>query len=171
MLGYQFILISITISASIVFLIVLLGILWTLFSCHDEVLSKFGPVEIDNDDNLTKHQPLSLLAHINAAAMSTTILRGRGQDVSGEKEATAAGTAAIATNMGTSSSGRDPLSGPNVSNYLCTKTPCDAFGGSLVGKETGHPAHARYSFNGSGEGEMALVIGQELEILDDRDHL
>jgi len=171
MLRYQFILISIAISTSIVFLIVLLGILWTLFSRCDEVLSKFGPVEIDNDDNLIKHQPLSLLAHINAAATSATILGGRGQDISGEKEATAAGAASIATNVGASSSGHDPLSGPNASNYLHAKTPCNAFGGGLVGKETGCPTHAHYSFDGSGEGEMVLVIGQELEILDDRDHL
>jgi hypothetical protein len=40
----------------------------------------------------------------------------------------------------------------------------------LVGEETGRPAHARYSFDGSGEGELRLVVGQELEILDDRDH-
>lgn len=164
------ILISIAIGAGIVFLIVLLGILWTLFSRRDEVLSKFDPAEIDDDDDSTKHRPSSLLAHINAAATSATILGGKGQDVSGEKEATAAGAAAIAADAGASSSGHDPLSGPDASNYLRAETPSDAFGGGLVGEETGRPAHARYSFDGSGEGEMALVVGQELEILDDRDH-
>ena len=164
------ILISIAIGAGIVFLIVLLGILWTLFSRRDEVLSKFDPAEIDDDDDSTKHRPSSLLAHINAAATSATILGGKGQGVSGDKEATAAGAAAIAADAGASSSGHDPLSGPDASNYLRAETPSDAFGGGLVGEETGRPAHARYSFDGSGEGEMALVVGQELEILDDRDH-
>jgi len=98
------------------------------------------------------------------------ILGGRGQDVSREKEATAAGAASIATDAGALSSGHDPLSGPDASNYLHAKTPCDAFGGGLVSEETGCPIHARYSFDGSGKGEMALVIGQELEILNDRDH-
>jgi len=164
------ILISIAIGAGVVFLIVLLGILWTLFSRRDEVLSKFDPAEIGDDDDSTKHRPSSLLAHINAAATSATILGGKGQDASGEKEATAAGAAAIAADAGASSSDHDPLSGPDASNYLRAETPSDAFGGGLVGEETGRPAHARYSFDGSGEGEMALVIGQELEILDDRDH-
>jgi hypothetical protein len=166
------ILISIAIGAGIVFLIVLLGILWTLFSRRDEVLNKFDPADGDDDDDSTKHRPSSLLAHINAAATSATILGGRGPgpDVSGEKEAAAAGAAAIAGDAGASSSGHDPLSGPDASNYLRAETPSDAFGGGLVGEETGRPAHARYSFDGTGEGEMALVVGQELEILDDHDH-
>ena len=155
-------------------MIVLLGILWTLFSRRDEVLNKFDPADGDDDDDSTKHRPSSLLAHINAAATSATILGGRGPEVSGEKEAaaaaTAAGAAVIAADAGASSSGHDPLSGPDASNYLRAETPSDAFGGGLVGEETGRPAHARYSFDGSGEGELALVVGQELEILDDHDH-
>jgi len=49
------ILISITIAASVVFLIVLLGILWTLFSCCNEVLSKFDPADIGDDNDSTQH--------------------------------------------------------------------------------------------------------------------
>jgi hypothetical protein len=35
--------------------------------------------------------------------------------------------------------------------------------------ETSRPAHARYSFDGAGEGELALTAGLEVEVLDDRD--
>lgn len=153
------ILISIAIAAGIVFLIVLLGILWTLFSRRDEVLSKFDPAEVADDDDSAQHRPSSLLAHINAAT-SATILGSKGLAVDGEKEADA----------GASSTGHDPLSGPDASNYLRAETPSDAFGGGLANEESGRPAHARYSFDGTGEGELPLVVGQELEILDDRDH-
>jgi len=157
------ILISIAIAAGIVFLIVLLGILWTLFSRRDEALGKFDPADIGDDDDSTQHRPSSLLAHINAAT-SATILGSKGLNISGEKEA------AVAADAGASSIGHDPLSGPDASNYLRAETPSDAFGGGLVGEETGRPAHARYSFDGAGDGELKLAIGQELEILDDRDH-
>lgn len=88
----------------------------------------------------------------------------KGLNISGEKEA------AVGADAGASSIGHDPLSGPDASNYLRAETPSDAFGGGLVGEETRRPAHARYSFDGAGEGELALAVGQELEILDDRDH-
>ena len=63
----------------------------------------------------------------------------------------------------------DPFSGPDASNYLRAETPSDALGGALDGDEPSRPAYARYSFDGKGEGELALRAGQELEILDDRD--
>lgn len=160
------ILISIATAAGIVFLLVLFGILWTLFSRRDEVLSKFDPDTGDDDDS-TKHRPSSLLEHINAATR-TTILGSpspfHNVSASGEKEAAAAADA------GASSTGHDLLSGPDASNYVRAETPSDAFGGGLIGEETGRPAHARYSFDGAGEGELSLAVGQELEILDDRDH-
>jgi F-box-like len=40
----------------------------------------------------------------------------------------------------------------------------------VIAPETGRPAHARYSFDGRGEGELELAVGQEIEILDDNDH-
>ncbi|KAH9956897.1 cortical protein marker for cell polarity-domain-containing protein [Russula dissimulans] len=156
------ILISIAIAAGVVFLIVLLGILWTLFSRRDEVLSKFDPADIGDDDDSTQHRPSSLLAHINAAT-SATILGGKGHSISTEKDAAGA-------DAGASSVGHDPLTGPDASNYVRAETPSDAFGGGLVGEETGRPAHARFSFDGEGEGELPLVVGQELEVLDDHDH-
>ncbi|KAI0305506.1 cortical protein marker for cell polarity-domain-containing protein [Multifurca ochricompacta] len=158
------ILISIAIAAGIVFLLVLLGILWTLFSRRDEVLSKYDPADIGDDDDSAQHRPSSLLAHINAATR-TTILGSPSpfHNVSAEKDAAAA-------DAGASNVEHDPLTGPDASNYLRAETPLDAFGGGLVGEETGRPAHARYSFDGTGECELQLVVGQELEILDDRDH-
>jgi hypothetical protein len=39
----------------------------------------------------------------------------------------------------------------------------------MTGGEVGRPAHARYSFEASGEGELPLAAGMELEILDDSD--
>ncbi|KAH9045084.1 cortical protein marker for cell polarity-domain-containing protein [Lactarius hengduanensis] len=159
------ILISIAIAAGIVFLLVLLGIFWTLFSRRDEVLSKFDPADIGEDDDSAQHRPSSLLAHINAATR-TTILGSQSpfHNVGTEKEHPADADA--------SNTGHDPLLGPDASNYLRAETPSDAFGGALASEEAGpgRLTHARYSFDGKGEGELPLTIGQELEILDDRDH-
>jgi hypothetical protein len=141
---------------------VLLGILWTLFARRDEALTKFDPADIGDDDDSTEHRPSSLLEHINAA--TTSILGSQSpHNVSGEKDAAAA-------DAGASSTGHDPLSGPDASNYLRAETPSDTFGGGLASEETGRPAHARYPFDGTGEGELSLIVGQELEILDDHDH-
>jgi hypothetical protein len=75
-----------------------------------------------------------------------------------------------ANDAGASSIGRDPLSRPDASKHLRPDAQPDTSGGGLVGEETGRPAHARYSFDGTGEGELQLFSGQELEILDDLDH-
>ncbi|KAI0066221.1 hypothetical protein BV25DRAFT_1518743 [Artomyces pyxidatus] len=160
------ILISIAIAAGVVFLLVLIGILWTLFSRRDDALNKFDPAEIDDDDDSTQHRPSSLLAHINAATR-TTILGTQSpfHNFNAEKEEEAAAVA------GASSVGHDPFAGPDASNYLRAETPSDAVAGIMAGEEeAGRPAHARYSFDGSGEGELPLTVGQELEVLDDRDH-
>ena len=66
---------------------------------------------------------------------------------------------------GTSS---DPF-GPDASNFARAETPSDAIGGIIPGEEMSRPAHARYSFDGAGEGELPMVAGQEVEILDDKD--
>jgi hypothetical protein len=142
---------------------VLLGILWTLFARRDEALSKFDPADVGDDDDSTEHRPSSLLEHINAATTSILGSQSPHHNVSGEKEGAAA-------DAGASSTGHDLLSGPDASNYVRAETPSDAFGGGLGSEETGRPAHARYSFDGAGEGELSLVVGQELEILDDHDH-
>ncbi|KAH8995626.1 cortical protein marker for cell polarity-domain-containing protein [Lactarius akahatsu] len=161
------ILISIAIAAGIVFLLVLLGIFWTLFSRRDEVLSKFDPADIGEDDDSAQHRPSSLLAHINAATR-TTILGTQSpfHNVGTEKEHPTTADADA------SNTGHDPLLGPDASNYLRAETPSEAFVGALASEEAGpgRLTHARYSFDGKGEGELPLTIGQELEILDDRDH-
>ena len=58
--------------------------------------------------------------------------------------------------------------GPDGSNYLRADTPSDAMGGMGSGEDS-RPAHARYSFDGQGEGELSLFAGQEIDILDDKD--
>lgn len=62
----------------------------------------------------------------------------------------------------------DPF-GPDASNFARAETPSDAVGGILAGEEVSRPAHARYSFEAAGEGELHMSAGQEVEILDDGD--
>ena len=154
------ILISIAIAAGVVFLLALIGILWTLFSRRDDKLAKFDPAEVDDDESST-HRPSSLLEHINAATRST-ILAGQSPfaNMSSEKEADASGAAV--------SSANDPF-GPDASNFARAETPSDAIVGGLANEDMSRSAHARYSFDGAGEGELPLVQGQEIEVLDDGD--
>lgn len=149
------ILISIAIAAGVVFLLALIGILWTLLSRRDDKLNKFDAAEEDDDDS-THHRPSSLLEHINAATR-TTIIGASPFNTSGEKE-----EEKIARDV------HDPF-GPDASNYMRAETPSDAVGG-MMAEETSRPAHARYSFDGAGEGELAISAGAQIEVLDDRDH-
>ena len=148
------ILISIAIGAGIVFLIALIGILWTLFSRNDEKPNKLDGANEDDDDS-TNHRPSSLLEHINAATRTTILGAGvHNQNTENGEETAIRDTA-------------DPF-GPDASNYVRAETPSDAVGGMLA-EETSRPAHARYSFDGAGEGELAISAGTEVEVLDDRD--
>ena len=154
------ILISIAIAAGVVFLLALIGILWTLFTRRDDKLGKFEGTE-DDDDDSTHHRPSSLLDHINAATRNT-ILGTPSPFGFGEKDE------AIAT-KGAVHPEPDPFAADG-SNYLRAETPSDAHAGILAAdEETSRPAHARYSFDGTGEGELALTAGTEVEVLDDRD--
>lgn len=144
------ILISIAIAAGVVFLLALTGILWTLLSRHDDKLAKLDGAE--DDDDSTHYRPSSLLEHINAATR-TTIL-GTGPYTTEKEEEI-------------NHDNHDPF-GPDASNYIRAETPSDAVGGMLA-EETSRPAHARYSFDGAGEGELPISAGAELEVLDDRD--
>jgi len=141
------ILISIAIAAGVVFLLALIGILWTLFSRKEDKVSK---LDAEDDDDSTHHRPSSLLEHINAATR-TTIL----------------GTTPFADYNTEEKVAHDPF-GPDTSNYVRTETPSDAVGGMLL-EETSRPAHARYSFDGTGEGELPISAGSKVEVLDDRD--
>ena len=160
------ILISIAIAAGVVFLLVLTGILWTLFSRRDDALNKFDVNAVEEDDESAQHRPSSLLAHITAATRTTiTGSQNPFNNFNSEKEEEMA-TAGAAT----STVGHDPFSGPDASNYIRAETPSDAIAGMGGEEDAGGPAHARYSFDGAGEGELPLSEGQDLEILDDRDH-
>jgi hypothetical protein len=146
------ILISIAIAAGVVFLIALIGILWTLFSRKDDKLKYEAEEE---EDDSTHRRPSSLLEHINAATRTTILGSSPYQDYSGEKDDDKA------------RSEQDPF-GADASNFARAETPSDAMGGILQ-EETSRPAHARYSFDGTGEGELPISAGAELEVLDDRD--
>ena len=102
------------------------------------------------------------MEHINAATR-TTILGAGGSpfDEQKNKEDDAGATS--------TSHGHDPFA--NDGEYLRAETPSDAIAGIGFGpEEQSRPAHARYSFDGAGEGELPLSVGLELEVLDDRDH-
>ena len=155
------ILISIAIAAGIVFLLALIEILWTLFARRDDKGVPINHEDLDADDD-SAHRPSSLLEHINAATRSAIMQSPFGPH--GEKEA---GLTA-ATGVGAAAQD-DPFNGPDASNYVRAETPSDALVGGLDGEDQSRPAYARYSFDGKGDGELALRTGQELEILDDRD--
>ncbi|KAF9007961.1 cortical protein marker for cell polarity-domain-containing protein [Cyathus striatus] len=150
------ILISIAIAAGVVFLLALIGILWTLFSRKDDKLNKFDSAE-DEDDDSTHHRPSSLLEHINAATRTTILGAGPFPNFSTEKGDKPLNAA----------TDQDPF-GPDASNYMRAETPSDAAGG-MMSEEASRPAHARYSFDGAGEGELPMSAGAEVEVLDDRD--
>lgn len=146
------------------FLLVLLGILWALFSRRRSHEDKF--VDADDDDDSSNHvRPTSLLAHINAATRNT-ILGGQSPygHYGGEKEA-AAGALAGSTAHGhdRETDGEDGAAG-----YGRTDTPTDGAYGSS-GDEQFRVARARYSFDGGEEGELPLSAGTEVYVLDDRD--
>ena len=148
------ILISIAVAAGVVFLLALIGILWTLFSRRDEKLAKFDAAE-DDDGSSLHHRPSSLLEHINAATRTTILGTGRHSNLDPEEEE--------------EKLNKDGLEdGPDASNYLRAQTPSDAIGG-MAPEEASRPAHARYSFDGNGEGELPISVGAQLEVLDDRD--
>jgi len=156
------ILISIAIAAGVVFFLALIGILWTLFSRRDDKLGKFDNAE-DDDDDSAHQRPSSLLDHINAATRNTILGTPSPFVFGGEKDE------AIGTKGGLSPD-LDPFAADG-SNYLRAETPSDAAAGGILvaDEETSRPAHARYSFDGTGEGELALSAGLEVEVLDDRD--
>lgn len=149
------ILISIAIAAGVVFLLALIGILWTLLSRNDNKISKYDGGEGDDDDS-RHHRPSSLLEHINAATRTTILAASPFANISSEKN-----------EENVQREAADPFSADGEV-YIRADTPSDAVG--LTGtQETSRPAHARYSFDGTGEGELRISAGAEVEVLDDRD--
>ncbi|KAJ7045370.1 cortical protein marker for cell polarity-domain-containing protein [Mycena alexandri] len=153
------ILISIAIAAGVVFLLALIGILWTLFSRRDDKLNKFDAAEEEDDDS-THHRPSSLLEHINAATRTTIIGASPFANYGAKDEDKHMDTRSPTPEQ-------DPF-GPDASNYMRAETPSDAIGGIMT-EEASRPAQARYSFDGTGDGELALSAGSAIEVLDDRD--
>lgn len=149
------ILISIAISAGVVFLIALIGIIWTLLSRREGKLGKLDLREVDDDDS-THHRPSSLLEHINAATRTTILGTSPFDHANEEREQEKVAKDADDTFV------------PDGSNYMRAETPPDAIGG-MMAEETSRPARARYSFDGVGEGELPISAGAEVEVLDDRD--
>ncbi|KAJ7675057.1 cortical protein marker for cell polarity-domain-containing protein [Mycena rosella] len=152
------ILISIAIAAGVVFLLALIGILWTLFSRRDDKLNKFDAVEEDDDDS-THHRPSSLLEHINAATRTTIIGASPFANFNSKEDKH------LDTRSPTPD--QDPFA-PDASNYMRAETPSDAIGGVMT-EEMSRPAQARYSFDGTGDGELPISAGSAVEVLDDRD--
>lgn len=152
------ILISIAIAAGIVFLLTLVGILWTLFSRHDDKV-RYDMTAEDDDDDSAHHRPSSLLEHINAATRTTILGSSSPFGSYGlEKE----------EDKSIPVDDQDPF-GPDASNYLRAETPSEVIGG-LLADENSRIGHVRYDFAPNGEGELALQTGMEVEILDDKDH-
>ncbi|EJD03004.1 uncharacterized protein FOMMEDRAFT_134152 [Fomitiporia mediterranea MF3/22] len=152
------ILISIAIAAGVVFLLVLLGILWTLFARrHNE---KLDYAAYDEDDESMHQRPSSLLEHINEATRGTIIGAPAGFENSQKQEEEHAAALTSA----------DPFAQEHDGdNFQRAETPSEVIAIGTANEEQGRPAHARYSFDGAGEGELALAEGMSLEILDDRD--
>ncbi|KAJ7502743.1 cortical protein marker for cell polarity-domain-containing protein [Mycena galericulata] len=152
------ILISIAIAAGVVFLLALIGILWTLFSRRDDKLNKFDGAE-DDDDDSTHHRPSSLLEHINAATRTTIIGASPFAAFNAKEDKDVDARSPTPDN--------DPFA-PDASNYMRAETPSDAIGGIMT-EEMSRPAQARYSFDGTGDGELPISAGSAVEVLDDRD--
>jgi len=138
-----------------VFLLALIGILWTLFARRDDNLNGYP---VDDDDSSSMHHPSSLLAHINEATRKTILGGDHDDPFHGGEKAVAAGMAAGALH------GSDDYHDDD--GYRRAETP--AVGG-VYADDSNRPAHARYSFEGSGPGELAVSAGAELIVLDDRD--
>ncbi|CAE6429429.1 unnamed protein product [Rhizoctonia solani] len=145
------ILISIAIAAGIVFLLLLIGVLWTIFSRReDQPQEEYADQE--GDDDSLHHRPSSLLEHINAATRNTIVgsVAG-GMYGGGEKEK------AITP---------DPTDGTHAG---------EDEDGMVTGQAYNDPdgegriARARYSFVPSGDGELPLDEGAQVVVIDDRD--
>jgi SH3 domain len=157
------ILISMAIAIGIVFFLLLAGVIWTLLMRDTTPLDQKGYFEDDHD---SVHRPSSLLEHINAATRSTIIGAGAGAGaVAGRQSTDEHDHAGPSTEGGHTTDG---------DGWRRSETPAVASGG-IVGsgnepeEEIGRPAFARYSFDGEGEGELALQTGAQLSVLDDRD--
>jgi len=122
-------------------------------------MNKMEGNDLDEDNDSSHQRPSSLLEHINVATR-TTILGAQNPFNYEKEEATRGGALP----------GDNDIFGPDASNYVRAETPSDVAGGILAEEEeTSRPAHARYSFDGTGEGELPMSAGMAVEVLNDRD--
>ncbi|KAG8829607.1 hypothetical protein FRC17_006318 [Serendipita sp. 399] len=156
------ILISIALGAGIVFLLGLIGILWALFARRDD--RSFGQDTVVEDDDSVR--PSSLLAHVNAAARNTIlgtpkndyyIHKGEDTIVDDHARPSTAGSLPAAALAGGA-----VATAAAEQHILTPVTTTDEH-------DVNRPAHARYSFDGTGEGELPLTSGQQVTILNDQD--
>jgi hypothetical protein len=178
------ILISIAIAAGIVFLLALIGIIWTLLARRSEKdTGKFYPVEDDDSMRGSGRGPSSLLEHINAATHRTILGAGSVSPYGSvaRKQVSPENTAM--------SHGDDPFGAPTTEGGHAGAVAAGAAAGAgaaAVGAgETagagaaaaesaddeipGRQTHVRYSFDGTGEGELQLAQGMQVEVLDSHD--
>ena len=157
------ILISIALGAGIVFLLGLIGILWALFARRDDRSAGQDTI-VEDDDSV---RPSSLLAHVNAAARNTIIGSPKGH---------------YYTHKGDETIVDDPVRPSTADSHV----GAEVAGGAAVGAaamahhsltpvtttdehDVNRPAQARYSFEGTGEGELSLHTGQQVTVLNDHD--
>ena len=113
----------------------------------------------EEDDDSMHQRPSSLLEHINEATRGTILGAPAGFDLSQRQEDPASGFTSA-----------DPFAQEHDGdNFQRADTPSDAVAFGMATDEQLRPGHARYSFDGAGEGELPLVEGMSLDILDDRD--
>ncbi|CAE6426663.1 unnamed protein product [Rhizoctonia solani] len=146
------ILISIAIAAGIVFLLLLLGVLWAIFSRRDDQPQEEYADQEGDDDSL-HHRPSSLLEHINAATRNTIVGSIAGGVFPGSEKSEKAITP-------------DPTDGTHAGEDEDGMATGQAYNDP---DGEGRVAHARYSFLPSGDGELSLEEGTQVVVLDDRD--
>lgn len=163
------ILISIAISAGIVFLILLIGVIWTLCIRHHEAQSnKFVGYEEEDSDSV--QGPSSLLEHINAATRSTILGAGA---LSPFNESTAAKERTTSPPQQGKFIDDDPFAaGTSEGGHQALSTEDGAIGTAIGGEaveEEPRTTRVRFSFEGEGEGELQLSSNTEVQVLDSHD--
>jgi hypothetical protein len=155
------ILISIAISAGIVFLILLIGVVWTLCIRHHEADTGKFIGFTEDDDSL--HGPSSLLEHINAATRSTILGAGAVSPLG------AAAANRESRNPSPRGGDDDPFAADPSEAHMARSN--DDTIGTAIGGEDDIPrqSRVRYSFDGTGEGELPLSSGSEVAVLDAHD--
>ena len=162
------ILISIAIAAGIVFLLLLIGVLWAIFSRRDEHPQE-EYVDQEGDDDSLHHRPSSLLEHINAATRNTIIGSAAGGVFAAGSEKAITPDPTDGTHggededvMGTGQAYNDPDGDGRIARARCK---CPGFGKPAMVLIIAFPD----SFVPSGDGELPLEEGTQVVVLDDRD--